>query len=83
MSSEMSITCQQVVELVTEYLEGALPPVDVARFEDHLNVCDGCAWYVEQIRMTVETVGRIDTSDVDPETRDGLVAAFRDFKRTG
>ena len=78
-----SITCQEVVELVTEYLEGAMAPADAARFEHHLSLCEGCVWYVDQIRMTVEAVGRIDESDVPPETRDGLVAAFRDFKRAG
>lgn len=76
------ISCQQVVELVTEYLEGALAPEEIARFEEHLSLCDGCAWYVEQIRMTVDAVGRIDESDVPPEKRDELIAAFRDFRRT-
>jgi anti-sigma factor RsiW len=75
------ITCQQVVELVTDYLEGAMAPGEIARFEHHLGLCDGCAWYVEQIRMTVEAVGRIGEEDVPPDVRDGLVAAFRDFKR--
>ena len=75
------ISCQEVVELVTDYLEGALSPADVARFEHHLTICDGCAFYVEQIRMTVEAVGRIDEDDVPPEIRNGLLAAFRDLKR--
>ena len=75
------ITCQEEVELVTDYLEGALPPEVLARFEHHLTLCDGCVWYVDQIRMTVDAVGRIGEEDVPPETRDGLVAAFREFKR--
>ena len=75
------ISCQEVVELVTDYLEGALSPADVARFEHPLTICDGCAFYVEQIRMTVEAVGRIDEDDVPPEIRNGLLAAFRDLKR--
>jgi anti-sigma factor RsiW len=75
------ITCQEVVELVTDYLEGAIPPDEVARCEHHLSLCEGCVSYVDQIRMTVAAVGRIDESDVAPETRDELVAAFRDFKR--
>ena len=77
-----NISCQEVVELVTDYLEGALSPADVARFEHHLTICDGCAFYVEQIRMTIEAVGRIGEEDVPPEIRDGLVAAFRDMKRS-
>jgi anti-sigma factor RsiW len=75
------ISCQEVVELVTDYLEGALAPDEVARFEHHLALCDGCVWYVEQIRMTIEAVGRIGEQDVPPDTREGLVAAFREFKR--
>ena len=77
------ISCQEVVELVTDYLEGAMSPEDVARFDHHLSLCEGCVFYVEQIRMTVAAVGRIGEEDVPPETRDDLIAAFKDFKRTG
>jgi len=73
-------SCQQIVELVTDYLEGAMPPAEVARFEHHLSLCDGCIFYVEQIRMTIEAVGRISQEDVPPEIRDNLVDAFRDFQ---
>ena len=76
------ISCQEVVELVTDYLEGAMSPEDVARFDHHLSLCEGCVFYVEQIRMTIAAVGRIGEEDVPPEVRDDLVAAFRDFKRT-
>jgi primosomal protein N'' len=76
------ISCQQVVELVTDYLEDAMTPEEVARFEHHLTLCEGCVFYVEQIRMTIEAVGRIGEEDVPPYVRDDLVAAFRDFKRT-
>jgi hypothetical protein len=76
------ISCQEVVELVTDYLEGAMSPEDVARFDHHLSLCEGCVFYVEQIRMTIAAVGRIGGEDVPPEVRDDLVAAFRDFKRT-
>ena len=77
------ISCQEVVELVTDYLEGAMSPDDVARFDHHLSLCEGCVFYVEQIRMTIAAVGRAGVEDVPPETRDDLLAAFRDFKRTG
>jgi anti-sigma factor RsiW len=76
------ISCQQVVELVTEYLEGALSPEDAVRFEHHLTICDGCAFYVDQIRMTIAAVGRAGEDDVPPGIRDELLAAFRDFKRS-
>ena len=77
------ISCQEVVELVTDYLDGAMSPEDVARFDHHLSLCEGCVFYVDQIRMTIAAVGRIGEEDVPPEVRDDLVAAFRDFKRAG
>ena len=76
------ISCQEVVELVTDYLEGAMSPEDVARFEHHLSLCEGCVLYVEQMRMTIAAVGRLREEDVPPRVRDDLVAAFRNFKRT-
>jgi predicted anti-sigma-YlaC factor YlaD len=75
------ITCRQLVELVTDYLEGALSDEEVARFEEHLELCDGCRYYVEQMRITIATVGRIGESDVPDELRADLLAAFRDYKR--
>jgi anti-sigma factor RsiW len=76
------VTCQEVVELVTDYLETALPANETALFEQHLNFCDGCVWYVEQMRTTVATVGQIREEDIPPETKDRLMAAFRDWKRS-
>jgi anti-sigma factor RsiW len=75
------ITCQEVVELVTEYLDGALPAEEASLFEQHINFCDGCAFYVEQIRATVATVGHVGEEDVPPEAKDRLMAAFREWKR--
>ena len=72
--------CQEVVELVTDYLERALPADEAALFEQHLNFCDGCVWYVDQIRETVATVGRIEPEEVPPETRERLLTAFRDWR---
>jgi anti-sigma factor RsiW len=82
MADGHALSCQEVVELVTDYLEGALPPEQAADFEAHLQLCDGCRWYVEQIRTTIATVGRIEESDLPPEMREGLLAAFRDRRRT-
>jgi anti-sigma factor RsiW len=77
MADGTQISCREVVEVVTDYLEGRLPPGDVAVFEAHLELCDGCRRYVEQMRITIATVGRIEESDVPPEMRDTLLAAFR------
>ena len=75
------ITCQEVVELVTDYLEGALPSEQVERFEQHLSLCEGCDSYVDQMRKTVATVGQLREEDLPPKTRDRLLSAFRDWKR--
>jgi anti-sigma factor RsiW len=76
------ITCQEVVELVTDYLEGTLPAEKAELFEQHLNFCDGCDRYVNQMRTSVATVGRLREEDLPPEMRERLLAAFRDWKRS-
>jgi anti-sigma factor (TIGR02949 family) len=76
------ITCQEVVELVTDYFDGAMSPDEAALFEQHLNFCDGCDWYVDQMRVTVAAVGRVEEADVPPEMRDRLLAALRDRRRS-
>jgi anti-sigma factor RsiW len=76
------LSCQEVVELVTDYLEHALPPEDATLFEQHINFCDGCERYLDQIRTTIAAVGRIDEADIPPEARDKLMAAFRRWKPT-
>jgi anti-sigma factor (TIGR02949 family) len=78
--SHEHISCQQVVDLVTEYLDGAMAVDDRSLFEQHLNFCDGCIWYVDQIKTTVATVGRISEEDVPEEMRERLLTAFRDWK---
>jgi len=78
----LHVTCSEVVELVTEYLERALPAEEATRFEEHLNFCDGCIVYVEQIRATVGTVGRLHEDDVPPHAKEQLMAAFRDWRRS-
>jgi anti-sigma factor (TIGR02949 family) len=72
--------CNEVVEIVTDYLEGALKRRDRKAFERHLEKCGGCANYVEQIRITIEAVGRVNGDDLPQELRENLVAAFRDWR---
>jgi Putative zinc-finger len=76
------MSCQEVVELVSDYLESALPAGEATLFEQHINFCDGCEWYLDQMRTTIAIVGRIEPEDVPPETRDRLLAAFRDWRRS-
>jgi anti-sigma factor RsiW len=71
------LTCQQVVELVTEYLDGVMEPARRARFEAHLDGCDGCTAYLEQFRTTVAVAGRLEASDVPAPVMSELLAAFR------
>jgi anti-sigma factor RsiW len=74
------ISCQQLVELVTGYLDGALPTGETALFEQHLNFCEGCVWYVEQMRGTVQVTGRVAGDDIPAPDRDRLLAAFRGWR---
>ena len=76
------VSCQEVVELVTDYLEGALPAEEATLFEQHINFCDGCQWYLDQMRATIATLGRIGEEDVPSEARDRLLTAFRGWRRT-
>jgi anti-sigma factor RsiW len=80
--SSERITCREVTELVNEYIEGTLNAHETALFEQHLNFCDGCDWYVDQMRTTIAAVGRIEPAEVPPALRDGLLAAFRDRGRS-
>jgi anti-sigma factor RsiW len=76
------ISCQELVDLVTEYLEGALPPEETILFEQHLNFCDGCVVYLEQFRATVGALGRLAPADLSDAARDRLLAAFRDWRQS-
>ena len=77
MADGTAISCQEVVEVVTDYLEGTLAAEDAAIFEAHLELCEGCRWYLDQMRITIESVGRIEDEDVPAELRDTVLAAFR------
>ncbi len=74
------LSCQQVVELVTDYLEGNLSRRDRRRFEKHLKACDGCSRYIEQMRLTIRAVGRLEETHISARARDELLTAFRDWK---
>ncbi|MGD9571350.1 MAG: anti-sigma factor [Thermoleophilia bacterium] len=74
------MTCQEMVELVTGYLEGRLTAADHDRFEAHLALCDGCRAYLDQIRATVDAMGRLPAVELTPEMRDVLLDAFRDWR---
>jgi len=77
MAPAADLTCAQVVELVTEYLEATLDPGVVLRFHEHLADCDGCAVYLEQMRRTITLTGRLREEQLAPEVRTALLDAFR------
>ena len=81
MSSERSLTCQQLTEVITDYLEGVMPPDERARFDAHLAICDGCVTYVEQMRQAIGTVRTLRVEDVEATAPDDLLEAFRAWKR--
>jgi len=77
------LTCQELVELVTEYLENCMAPDERVRFEAHIMVCPGCRTYLEQMRQTIRAIGQLTEESLDPTTRDKLLALFRNWKRNG
>ena len=75
------LTCQEFVELVTDYLEGALDEDTVRRFEEHMDLCQGCETYLSQMKETASRLGDIHVESLSPETQATLLSAFRDFRR--
>jgi anti-sigma factor RsiW len=73
------VNCNELVELVTHYLDGELPADDAHRFEDHIHGCVWCERYLEQMKTTIKTVGRLDTDSISPEARARLLRAFRNW----
>ena len=81
MSSARSITCKELTEVLTDYLEGTLPPEDRAALEAHLALCEGCANYVDQMRQTIRVVHELRPADVEATAPDDLLEAFRAWQR--
>ena len=75
-----AMDCNELVELVTAYLDDALDQETRARFESHLSDCDGCENYLQQFRETVRNVGKIRDDELDPRFRSRLLDAFKDFR---
>lgn len=81
MTAHTVLTCPELVELITDYLEGALPAADRARFEEHLARCQGCTRYVEQMQLAIRLTGRLTEDQIAPEARQELLDLFRDWKK--
>ncbi len=73
------LTCQELVELVTDYFEDALSEQERVRVQQHLAACSGCERYVEQIRQTVQALGTLKQEDLSPDAQAKLLVVFRDW----
>ena len=80
MSVTGEITCQELVELVTSYLEGALPEKERVLFEQHLVICRACSTHLDQVRATQRALRGIGSAPIDPDARAKLIDAFREWK---
>ncbi|HTD09965.1 MAG TPA: anti-sigma factor [Solirubrobacteraceae bacterium] len=74
------LVCQEVVELVTDYLEGTLSRSQRRRLEAHLAACEHCSEYLEQMRTTIRLTGRLQAEDLTPEMRDEFTAIYRRWR---
>jgi anti-sigma factor RsiW len=81
--STAELTCKEIVEIVTDYLEGALPRDRRRAFEAHLAACDGCTEYVRQMRETIRLAGELSEESLEPGFRMRLLDAFRGLPRDG
>ena len=76
------LSCQELVELVTDYLEGALPGELHERFDDHIAHCSGCQGYLAQMRATIRATGTLTPESLSPDAESALLEAFRGWRRS-
>jgi anti-sigma factor RsiW len=81
MAPAEDLTCAELVELVTDFLEDALSVEERRRFEEHLTICEGCVNYLDQMRTTVALTGRLRVDDLSPEVTTEVIAAFRGWRQ--
>jgi anti-sigma factor RsiW len=77
------LSCKELVELLTEYLEGTLPPADRLRFDQHLAICPGCRVYLDQMRTTIHSLGQLREESIPSHTKEELLRVFRNWKSRG
>ncbi len=76
----VDLVCQQAVELVNDYLEGALPRAERKRYERHLRGCPNCTAYLDQMRVTIAATGRLTPEDLTPEARQEFTELYRAWR---
>ena len=74
------MSCKELVELVTDYLEGRLTGAELAGFEEHLSECPPCNVYLEQMRTTLRALGRIPEETISADARAELLHTFGDLR---
>ena len=74
------MNCSELVELVTDYLEGSMSAEQRARFDEHVSGCVGCTTYLEQFRITIRLTGMLTEEQVAPDARETLLDVFRDWR---
>jgi predicted anti-sigma-YlaC factor YlaD len=81
MPASNEMTCRELVELVTDYLEATMPAADRHRFEEHLGECPPCRAYLDQMRQTIAALGTLPRESISDDAKRGLLDAFRDWKK--
>jgi anti-sigma factor RsiW len=76
----MTITCEEVVEIVTDYIEGAVDAATRAELESHLALCPHCQTYLEQMRQTIDELGHVPVRTLSDQAQHDLVTAFRTYR---
>lgn len=79
-ADEQELTCKELVELVTDYIEESLPAGERRRFDAHLSTCPFCRIYLDQMRQTIQTLGRLPEETVSSDAVDALRAHFRRWR---
>jgi anti-sigma factor RsiW len=82
MTTSNELSCQELVELVTGYVEGTLPAHERGRFEAHLAICEGCRTYLDQMRRTIQIVGTLKEEAIPDNAKEQLLRAFGTWKQT-
>ncbi len=75
------VQCQELVELLTDYVEGVLPPEEVAAVDRHLALCEGCRVYLDQLRLTIDALGAVPVQSLSDDAVDALLTTFRGLAR--
>ncbi len=78
--AEAELTCKELTELITDYLEERLPRSEQVRFEQHLSVCSACVTYLDQMRLTIKTLGARPRIEIPQAIESNLLQAFRRWK---